>query len=74
MTAFFRKVGEAMNSKEPCLSRKQDEFEKCVLCWKTTDVLKSANIQDRTFYVEGVGQLCKRCWEKTYYGEVKDNI
>jgi hypothetical protein len=25
-----------------------------------------ANVQDRAFYVEGVGQLCKNCWETTY--------
>lgn len=55
-----------MNSTKPRLFRKKNEFEKCVLCRRTTDVLKSANIHDRSFYVEGVGQLCKHCWEKTY--------
>lgn len=63
-----------MKSIKSCLFQKKEEFEKCVLCWRTTDIPKSANIQDRAFYVEGVGQLCKNCWEKTYHGETKDNI
>ena len=53
-----------MNSIISCLFRKKDEFEKCVLCWRTTGVLKSENIQDRRFYVDGAGQLCESCWKK----------
>lgn len=54
-----------MNSIISYFFQKKEEFEKCVLCRKTTDVPKTVNIQARTFYVEGVGQLCKHCWEKT---------
>ena len=61
-----------MKSIKSCLSQKKEEFEKCVLCWKTTDVLKSKNIQDRAFYVEGVGQLCKHCLETTYCHEKRN--
>ena len=72
MTAFLQRGGEAMNSIISDLFQKKNEFEKCVLCWKATDVPKTANIQDRAFFVEGVGQLCRRCWEKTYYAKERN--
>ena len=39
----------------------KDEYEKCVLCGKTTNVLKSTPIELRLAYVECAGQLCDKC-------------
>jgi hypothetical protein len=38
-----------------------DDFEKCVLCGARTTVLKTTPIQERNYYIEGVGQLCESC-------------
>jgi recombinational DNA repair protein (RecF pathway) len=38
--------------------------EKCIICDVDTKIEKSTHIDYRYFYVEGVGQLCKECWEK----------
>ena len=45
---------------------KCDDTEECALCRKKTDVLKSAKVQNRRFYVDGAGQLCESCWKKLY--------
>lgn len=42
--------------------RSDDEYEKCVICKKQTNVLKSTPVKDRKYYVEGAGQLCKECF------------
>ncbi len=40
--------------------------DKCVSCTKETKYDKSTPIQYRYHYVEGGGQLCKKCWRETY--------
>ena len=40
--------------------------DKCVLCDTETQYDKFDHIDFRNFYVEGVGQLCPDCWNKTF--------
>lgn len=40
----------------------EKETEKCVICGCPTDEYKITHIDLRNHYVEGVGQLCKRCY------------
>ena len=42
------------------------DMEKCVVCDVETDVPVDKPVDLRYHYVEGAGQLCKSCWEKTY--------
>ena len=43
-----------------------DQIEKCVMCEKETPYKVNTHIDLREHYVEGGGQLCKECWDKTY--------
>lgn len=43
--------------------------EKCVICGDTTIFDYETHIDYRHFYVEGMGQLCKDCYESN--GEFK---
>jgi hypothetical protein len=40
--------------------------EKCILCDIETSIDRSTHIDYRHYYVEGVGQLCKECWENIF--------
>ena len=40
--------------------------DKCVSCTKETKYDRITHIQYRDHYVEGSGQLCKKCWGETY--------
>ena len=40
--------------------------EKCVLCGKNLEIDKASGIDGRSFYVDGGGQLCEECFNKTY--------
>jgi recombinational DNA repair protein (RecF pathway) len=40
--------------------------EKCIICDVDTKIEKSTHIDYRYFYVEGIGQLCKECWNNIY--------
>lgn len=42
------------------------ETDKCVSCDEDTGVRKDMPVDVRLFYVEGAGQLCKKCWNKIY--------
>lgn len=42
------------------------ETDKCVSCGEDTGVPKEKPVDIRYFYVEGAGQLCKKCWNKIY--------
>lgn len=46
--------------------------ETCVLCGCVVDIDVSTSTDHRHFYVEGGGQLCEKCYEKTYGGEHDD--
>ena len=43
-----------------------DSQERCVSCGRFTSYKRSTPISERKYYIEGAGQLCKRCYEKTY--------
>lgn len=42
------------------------EKENCVLCGVETPYLKKDEINSRKHYVEGAGQLCKKCHSEIY--------
>lgn len=41
-------------------------YETCVMCGKLTDVLINTHIDYRYGYVEGCGQCCRDCYNRTY--------
>jgi len=45
-----------------------EEMETCVMCKEELNIPKSLHIDFRKYYVEGAGQLCKTCYDKTYNG------
>ena len=42
------------------------EMERCVLCWRETDVPKDTPVSQRKYYLEGQGQLCAKCYYELY--------
>ncbi len=40
--------------------------EKCVRCGNKTGVSKNTPVDSREHYVEGGGQLCRKCWAMIY--------
>ena len=48
-----------------------DLYETCVLCGAKTEILKTTHIDYRYGYVEGSGQCCKDCYNKT--NRIEDN-
>ena len=50
---------------------KVEEKEKCVICGRYTDECVSTPITLRRFYVEGAGQVCKKCFIEIYF-EIKN--
>jgi len=41
-----------------------DEYEICIICHCETDIKKSTPVDQRKYYVQGFGQLCKKCYLK----------
>ncbi|WP_295093475.1 hypothetical protein [Ruminococcus sp.] len=41
---------------------RKTEYEKCILCGKVTYVKVTLSIEERKYYIEGIGQLCKKCY------------
>lgn len=41
-------------------------IEKCVNCGKETPYTIDNHIDYRNYYIEGVGQLCKDCYNEIY--------
>ena len=40
------------------------EYEVCVCCNAKVDVLKEERVENRKYYICGVGQICEQCfWE-----------
>jgi hypothetical protein len=40
--------------------------EKCISCGVETDINFSTDVNYRSYYVEGGGQLCKKCYDRIY--------
>ena len=51
---------------EDAMENAGKNVEKCVNCGKDTEYTFDTSIHLRMCYVEGVGQLCKECWNKIY--------
>jgi hypothetical protein len=47
--------------------------EICIICGKQTDINVNTHIDLRYGYVEGAGQCCKQCYDRTY-GPYNDYI
>lgn len=52
-----------MNGKE---NKEEAEYERCIICGCITQVRRDWDISMRKYYVEGAGQLCKRCFYDIY--------
>jgi hypothetical protein len=48
------------------MKEEEDFIDCCVLCGEPTIYTKSDNINIRYWYVEGAGQLCVECYNKTF--------
>lgn len=46
----------------------QGQYETCVCCGCTTNVLRETSVHLRKHYVEGAGELCESCFQKVYGG------
>lgn len=47
--------------------QKDKVYENCVICKRVTNTKKEKNINDRIFYVKGVGELCETCFHEIFY-------
>jgi len=47
--------------------KKDNLYENCVVCKRLTNVKKDKDVNDRLFYVKGVGQLCETCFHEVFY-------
>jgi len=45
---------------------KEELYERCISCKEMTGTPKTLDIQQRLYYIEGAGQLCRDCWEALY--------
>lgn len=67
MLKFFSKANPAKQS-----IRKTDMIEYCVICGKETEYTRETPIDKRIGYVDGAGQLCRKCYMDTY--QYKHNL
>jgi hypothetical protein len=47
--------------------------EKCVSCGVITDINSTTDVNYRSYYVEGGGQLCKKCYDRIFE-DVNDEL
>lgn len=40
--------------------------ECCILCGKLTEIMKDCPVSERAYYLEGAGQLCRKCYQELY--------
>ena len=43
-----------------------EQKEKCVICTDDTPYMRYTHTVSREHYVNGAGQLCKKCWIEIY--------
>ena len=43
-----------------------EQKEKCVVCTTETPYMRYTHTDLRKYYVNGAGQLCKKCWIEIY--------
>lgn len=56
------------NRRSRANSARWEKMDRCVLCWRLTDVPKSTPISQRKAYIQGAGQICDSC----YYALLKE--
>ena len=44
----------------------KNKHDECVLCGQLTQYRQTDHIDTRQYYIEGAGQLCEGCYNKTY--------
>jgi len=47
-------------------AEEMDQDDPCVLCGEPSGEKKGTHIDLRSYYVEGAGQLCKKCYDAVY--------
>ena len=55
-------------------SRHSAEKERCILCGGLTETAKEQPLSEREYYIEGAGQLCKRCYQELYVPRHNENV
>jgi hypothetical protein len=45
---------------------REKDTELCIYCQIDTGVRVGLDISERLYYVTGVGQMCRDCWDETY--------
>lgn len=45
---------------------KHELYEECISCGIVTQTPKTLDVSKRLYYIEGVGQMCRECWETLY--------
>ena len=43
-------------------TKTSDNYETCVLCGDITEVKQRMPIDARKYYIDGIGQLCSKCY------------
>jgi hypothetical protein len=74
--SFMKKCIKKFKSRVDGLfeARRRSDTEHCVICKDDTQVPKTLDINDRSLYIEGVGQLCYDCYERVshlYTGDIQ---
>lgn len=47
---------------EHIMEKDIEQNERCVICKEVTDVNRNIHIDHRMCYIEGIGQLCCKCF------------
>jgi len=48
-------------------------LEKCVCCGTVTAYFKNTSVKNRLYYVNGCGQLCKKCHDELFRKQQSSN-
>ncbi len=48
--------------------------EQCILCGRLTEMAKKRPISKREHYIEGAGQLCRKCYQELYVPKHNANV
>jgi hypothetical protein len=51
----------------------QEKFERCIVCGGKLNIKKIVPIQQRKYYIEGTGQLCRNCYLDIYFKSDKND-
>ena len=62
----YNKIFKKDKKKMKTIDSLKENVDKCVMCGAKTEYTKDTHIDDREYYVEGAGQMCKQCHTKIY--------